>query len=429
MPDNRRAGNIKEPWSEAAEKAVLGGVLCDQDAMKRIRPILEAGDFYKSDHGKIYQAMCAIHDAGADVDLVTLTTAMADSGQLHLVGGAGYLSSLSDDCASTANIEHHARIIKAKAALREVVTQARGIAIQATQPGARIEEIPTRLSIETPHDIGINQVSTAIKQLNKNIETGYPGLYPCYDLLARTIRKIQPGHLIIVGAYTSVGKTAWLVDFICRQYRHGLDNPGIAVFSTEMSCEQYVLRMLANHTKIPTWTITENRCTAEQTQDLIKAQVFFSQRNLYLYDRLYRIEDIERTARMIKSRGLDILAIDYLQNLWGDGSIYERMSKLAPVLQYMAKDLQITIIALSQVSNQFQREKGAGGVFGYKGAGEIAASADLGIELERDPQAKERLIFKVSKNRHGRIGEGVLEYVNGYVRFHEVVEDVDEYGG
>lgn len=423
MPNSRRAGNLKEPWSEPAEKAVLGGVLIDAEALKTVRPMLEPSDFYNSLHGEIYGCMAALYDKGVAVDLVSLVEYLRDQGRLDKIGGAGYLSSLADECASTVNIEHHARIIKGKAALREVVTQARGIAIQATQPGARIEEIPTRLSIETHKDIGINQVSTAIKQLNKNIETGYPGLHPCYDLLARTIRKVSPGHLWICGAYTSIGKSAWLVDFICRMYRHGMDNPGIAVFSTEMSCEQYVLRMLANHTKIPTWTITENRCTAEQTQEIIKAQVFFSQRNLYLYDRLYRIEDIERTARLLKSRGLDILCIDYLQNLWGDGSIYERMSKLAPILQYLAKDLQITIIALSQISNQSQREKGAGGVFGYKGAGEIAASADLGIELERDPQNKERLIFKVSKNRHGRVGEGVLEYVNGYVKFHEVLEE------
>ena len=425
----RGTRNLKDPWSEEAEKAVLGGILIDAEAMKTIRPMLDPSDFYHSHHREIYGGMVALDEKGVVVDPVTLTAHFRDLDRLGHMGGAKYLTELADDCGSAANIEHHAKIVKDKSALRQIVSGARDIAIQATTAGAKPEEIPTRLSIETNHAPVVNQVSTAIKQLNRNIEEGYPGLYPCYDLLARTIRKVSPGHLWVVGGYTSVGKSAWLVDFICRMYRHGTDNPGIAVFSTEMSCEQYLLRKLSNHTKIPTWVITENTCKAEQTQDLIKAQVFFSTRNLYLYDRLYKIEDIERTARMLKSRGLDIIAIDYLQNLWGEGSIYERMSRLAPILQYLAKDLQITIIALSQVSNQFQRDKGAGGVFGYKGAGEIAASADLGIELERDQIIKERMIFKVVKNRHGRIGEGVLEYIHGYVKFKEVVEEQPEYGG
>ena len=120
--------------------------------------------------------------------------------------------------------------------------------------------------------------------------------------------------------------------------------------------------------------------------------------------------------------GLDILAIDYIQNLWGDGSIYERMSRLAPILQYLAKELQITIIALSQVSNQHARGD-TGGLINYKGAGEIAASADLGIELEREKDNKDRMKFIVKKNRHGRIAEGVLEYINDYTRLLEVKED------
>lgn len=417
---------MKEPYSELAEKSVLGGILIDADAMARVRHILDPEDFYLDAHKEIYRAMVSIDTI---VDLVTLIGYLRDFGRLDKIGGAGYLSDLADSCVSSANIEQHAQIIKEKAALRKIVEGAREIAVEATKPGAKPDQIPTRLSIEMPRNAEVNHVTSTIKQLNKNIEAGYPGLYPCYGLLAKTIRKISPGHLWVCGAYTSVGKSAFLVDLICRLYRKSMDNPGIAVFSTEMSAEQYLIRMLSNQTLLPGWAITENKVHGDQAAALIKAQTFFSERNLYLYDKLYRIEDIERTARMLKEKGLDIIAIDYIQNLWGEGSIYERMSRLSPVLHYLAKELQITVIALSQVSNQFQREKGAGGVFGYKGAGEIAASADLGIELERDKEVKERMIFKVVKNRHGRIGDGVLEYVHGFVKFHEVAEEIPDYGG
>jgi len=370
--------------------------------------------------------MGEIHKGGTVVDLVTMIDRMKDAGTLPKVGGAGYLSSLSDECASSLNVKHYAAIVKNKAKLRKIMVEAQSIQEQALAAGADPASIPTKLSIDTSRDAEINQVSSVIQQLNQNIEAGYPGLPPCYDLLARTIRKVSPGHLWVCGAYTSVGKSAWLVDFIVRMYRNGIYNPGIAVFSTEMSCEQYLVRTLSNYTTIPGWTITEKKMTPQQEAIMVQAQVFFSTRNLYLYDRIYKIEDIESTARMLKEKGLDIIAIDYIQNMWGDGSIYEKMSRLAPILQYLAKDLQITVIALSQVSNQFQREKGAGGVFGFKGAGEIAASADLAIELERDKAIKERMIFKVSKNRHGRTSEGVLEYVNGYARFDEIQEGDEE---
>jgi len=414
---------LKEPHSQNAEKSVLGGILCDPSAMKKVRPILNADDFYHSWHKEIFGAMVEMSGKGSVIDLITLPEYLKEKGRLEHVGHGSYICELADSCGSTANITHHAKIVKDKATLRKIVEDARKIAVAAVENGADPDKIPTRLSIDNSHRIEINQVSAVIHQLSANIEKGYPGLPACYDLLGRTIRKVSPGHLWVVGAYTSTGKSAWLVDFICRLYRYGLENPGVAIFSTEMSCEQYLLRMLSNHTGIPTWVITENKATPEQVENLIKAQVFFSQRHLYLYDRLYKIEDIERTARMLKEHGLNVLAIDYLQNMWGEGTIYDRMSRLAPVLQYLAKDLEITIIVLSQVSNQYQREKGNGGVFGYKGAGEIAASADLGIELERDKDIAERMVFRVAKNRHGRLGEGVLEYVHGFSRLKEIVEE------
>ena len=415
---------MKEPYSESAEMAVLGGILIDDKAIAKVKALLEPGDFFHNGHKHIYSAMLDVYEDGKPVDVITVGDRLKEQNKLGIAGGLSYLSEMGDNTGSSANIEHHAKIVKEKATLREYVAKANEIAKQAMEPGVKPEDLPTRLSISLPQPVQVNQASAVIKQLNQNIKAGYPGIYPGYDVLARTIRKIVPGHLWIIGGYTSTGKSAVLVDLICRLYRKTMDNPGIAIFSTEMSAEQYLVRCLSNLTKIPGWAITENKVKTDQAAELVKAQVFLSERNLYIYDRLYRIEDIERTARNLKENmELDIIAIDYLQNLWGDGSIYERMSKLAPVLQYLAKELDVTIIALSQVSNQHQREKGAGGVYGFKGAGEIAASADLAIELERDPVVKEKLYFKVSKNRHGRPGEGVLEYVHGFVRFKEIVDE------
>jgi replicative DNA helicase len=357
---------------------------------------------------------------------VSVSSRLKDKGELDRVGGPVFVASLCDSTASSANIESHARIVKDKSYAREAIVKAEEVITKARNPLTRPEDIPTRLSIARDQKIDISHVSTITKRLNENISKGYRGLPPCYNVLAKTIRKLSPGHLIVVGAWTSTGKTAWLVDLICRLYRTS-SNPGIAIFSTEMSKEQYLLRCLSNETCIPSWYITENRLKPEQSEFIIGAQKHFSSRNLYLYDTLYKIEDIEQTVRMIKDqKGLDIIAIDYLQNLWGEGKLYDRMSRLAPILQYLAKELEVTIIALSQVSNEHAKGE-SGGLINYKGAGEIAASADLGIELERQKTDKDFLNFIIKKNRHGKLGEGVLQYVGEYTRFKEIVEEEEDY--
>lgn len=411
------------PHNLDAERAVLGGVMFDPESIVKIKPTLDVEDFYSHNHQRIYAAMLDVYEDGLDCDVVSIAVCLTNKNELAKIGGHVYLSTLCDTVPSAANIESHARIVKEKAILRRIMEQARAIIDQAVSPGVDIDQIPTRLSITSQKDISVKHISGIMQQLDKNINAGYPGLLPCYDILARTIRRTFPGHMWVVGAWTSVGKSAWLVDFICRTYRLTASNPGIAIFSTEMSSEQYLIRCLSNETMISGWRITENRLLPNQQDAVCEAKSSFNTRNLYIYDNLYRIEEIERAARMIKEGpGLDILAIDYIQNLWGDGSIYERMSRLAPILQYLAKELQITIIALSQVSNQHARGD-TGGLINYKGAGEIAASADLGIELEREKDNKDRMKFIVKKNRHGRIAEGVLEYINDYTRLLEVKED------
>lgn len=421
-----RAEHLKEPHSIEAEKSVLGAILLDPTAVESLKGILDPDDFYHSAHKIIFSAALDVHESGSVVDTITLSTRINELEKSGVTGGITYLGELLDSCPSAANIEHYAKIIKDKATRRRVVSNAREIAIKATDPNQRLEEIPTRLSIEIPRGPETSDAASIIKQLQKNIAAGYPGLPTGYNILERTIRKVMPGHLWICGAYTSIGKTAFLVDFIRRQFKN-FTPPAVAIFSTEMSCEQYILRLISNMTKVPSWAITEKMIKPEQEAEVVRAQISLSKMPLHIYDKFYRIEDIERQARKLKEEsGLEIMAIDYLQNIWGEGTIYDRMSRLAPVLQYLAKELEITIIALSQVNNEHAKDSKTD-LFGYKGAGEIAASADVGIELERDRVVKEKLVFRVKKNRHGRTGEGCLEYVAGYTRFREIVEEGENY--
>lgn len=268
--------------------------------------------------------------------------------------------------------------------------------------------------------VPIRHISGVLEDLEKKITSGVHGIHPSYSLLAKTVRKIAPCHMWVCGGYTSSGKTFFLTDLLCRLYRAG--NPGVALFSTEMSAGQYALRMLANRTTYSTWAIEERKFINPTHLKVLKdAWDHFQTRNLYLYDDLYDWKRIEKTVEAIKYRkGLDIVAIDFIQNLAGKGSLYERMSALSPRIQAMAKRLDVCAIVLSQVSNEAARDDLT--ILGYKGAGEIAAAADLGIWLQRDEECKEIVRFMVRKNRHGMTGEGALVYTDNYTRFEEKEE-------
>lgn len=273
------------------------------------------------------------------------------------------------------------------------------------------------LKDEKTKGVPIRHISGVLEALEQKIISGAEGIHPGYNLLAKTIRKITPGHMWVVGGYTSVGKSFFLNDLVCRLYRAG--NPGVAIFSTEMSSGQYALRMLANRTTYSTWVIEERKLVHKaQLQALKEAWDHFNTRNLYLYDDLYSFKKIEQTIEAIKHRsGLDVIAIDYIQNLQGKGSVYERMSALSPAIQAMSKRLEVCSIVLSQVSNEAAKEDLS--IIGYKGAGEIAAAADLGVWLQREEKEKENVRFMIRKNRHGMTGEGLLVYSENYTRFEE----------
>jgi replicative DNA helicase len=267
--------------------------------------------------------------------------------------------------------------------------------------------------------IDAHHVTTVIETLKKKISDGITGIDPCYNFLKQTVRYIQRQTLWIVGGYTSVGKSFFISDLLMRVMDR-TENVGIALFSTEMSSHEYMVRFLSNRTCIKSYLIKENKAIAEYQRDsLAEAYGFMALQNLHLYDNLYRFEDIEAKATEIKEKkGLDIIVIDFIQNLQGSGSIYERMSYLSPIIQEVAKKLNVCIIALSQVSNE--AAKSDIDIIGYKGAGEIAAAADLGLWLERDKDNERRLSMIVRKNRYGAKGQTVLEYDEDWTRLEEV---------
>lgn len=258
------------------------------------------------------------------------------------------------------------------------------------------------------------------EDIKRNKGRGSLGINPGFEFLKNAIRGFIPGHLWVVGGYTSHGKTAFAIELISRVLSND-PNVRITLFSTEMSKETYILRLVAKLTGIPSLSLWEgNHIQAFQAR-VDEAFDLIAHKNLIVFDDLYEFEKMADKARQIKAEvGLDLLFIDFIQNLIGKGAtIYERMSILAPQVQALAKELSCTVVALSQVSNEAVRNNS--GVIGYKGAGEIAAAADLGLWLEREREGNdgfkinsEILNVIIKKNRHGPLGHSVLRFYNKF---------------
>jgi replicative DNA helicase len=235
----------------------------------------------------------------------------------------------------------------------------------------------------------------------------------------------MPGHLWVVGGYTSHGKSAFAVELISRVLSNSV-GAHIALFSTEMSKGTYLLRLVANPTGIPSFVILQGNHISGVQKKIDEAFGFIGKKNLIIFDDVYRFKEIAEKSKNIKTQiGLDLLFIDFIQNVVGEGSLYERMALLAPQLQALAKELSCTVVAMSQVSNEAVKDNS--GLIGFKGAGEIAAAADLGLWLERERDKKEGFKLNgeilnvfIRKNRHGPTGKSTLKFCGNFTRLDEL---------
>jgi replicative DNA helicase len=415
----------EQPHDLDAERSILGAVLMDFSCLPTVEDNITADDFYHTPHQFIFNAILDVKEAGQTADMVTLCARLKDLRKLETCGGRSYIVDILDQTPSSANVLNYCQVVKEKSLRRQILKKSFDLAAQSQDANNNVLEIIEQyqrgLGIEQPRRAHRFDIKEAIGSLQQKIGRGFPGIEPPYDLLRKTIRKFIPGTMIILGGYTSTGKSAVAVDLTARLYRRG--NPSLAIFSTEMSKDQYLLRLLANETHLPTWVIRENKVLLD-THRAILAEAYrhFADKNIHIYDSLYQFSDICKTAAEIKLKGLDIVIIDYIQNVQCEGrTIYERMSSLATQIFALAKDLEVTVIVLSQINNESARDSD-NPVIGYKGAGEIAAAADVGIWIEKDKKEDDLLSVKIRKNRDGRTMEGTLRYTHEYTRLEEVME-------
>jgi len=396
------------------EQALVGSLMMSPDRIIKIADVVRPTDFADQRAQMAFTSIMGEFAGKRPADLVSIA---AKHPQL-----AGYLSAATGS-AYPPGVVSYASEIANSARLRRIKTGLEAAAMEEDADGvlSRIMSLyqhEMRAGAKAPAITDVlRRFADVVRENRKKCRVGFSA---GMNLLERLYIRYQPGHIWTVGGYTSVGKTAFMVQQIVNLLMSG-ENPSILIISTEMTEEQIVARIVANITGVHSFRIlTGNYREAWEEETVSAAMDSLYQSRLTIYDDIYRLDDIETAFRKADLQGgVDIGWIDYVQNCrWPDAkSQYQEQSEIAKRFQSLAKDVRATLVCLSQVSNDVGR--GNTDQLELKGAGEWAAVSDVGIMLRRNKTEKHRMKVEIKKNRHGALGEAELEYANEYTSLHE----------
>lgn len=426
------------PHQLEAEQAVLGAIFLDPQALYRVMEILKPQDFYKTSHQRIFRVMVDLSDQAEPIDLVMVTEELQRRNWLEEVGGVSYLSDLADSVPTAANVEYYARIVAEKALLRRLIDTATRIVQSGYTSRDDVETILSEaersiLEIrDTRTRDGFVHIKDLLLSAYERIEmlhntgkevTGIPSGYRDLD---RLTSGFQPSDLVIVAARPSVGKTAFALNV--AQNVAVRSGETVAIFSLEMSAAQLVQRMLCAEGNIDANRMRTGSFREEDWEKLTMAIASLSQAQLFIDDTPgIHINQIRAKARRLKAEhGLGLVVIDYLQLIQGHfrESRQQEISAISRSLKAMARELNCTVLALSQLSRAVeQRQDKRPMLSDLRESGSIEQDADLVAFLYRedyyDQDSDKQNIVEVivAKQRNGPVGKVELAFLKEYNKF------------
>jgi replicative DNA helicase len=429
------------PQNLEAEQSILGGILIENEAINRVTEILDPDDFYRDAHRKIFNALINLSERDEPADLITLTNELRKIDQLDSIGGASYLASLIDSVPTAANIEYYAKIVKEKSILRkviqtstEIITQGyedrgdvEGFLDEAERAIFEISEKRVRPSFYSIRDI-VKESFKTIERLfqKKELITGVPSGFKELDQMTAGF---QPSDLIIIAGRPSMGKTAFCLNII--QYAAIENKIPVAIFSLEMSKEQLVIRMLCSEAHVEGTRLRTGFLHESDWPKLTIAAGNLSEAPIYIDDTAaLSVLELRAKARRLKSeRGLGMLVIDYLQLMKGRARIESRQQEISEIsrsLKALAKELNVPVIAVSQLSRKTEERTGnRPQLSDLRESGAIEQDADLILFIYRDEiynrsednpnKGKAEII--IGKQRNGPIGKIELAFLDKFTTF------------
>ena len=435
MEDNTRI----PPHSVEAEQSVLGSILLDKDAMISVSETLIPEDFYKEAHRVIYECMLKLYNNQSEIDLITLADELRDQGYLDDIGGIAYITSLSTIVPTTSNIKYYINIVKEKSISRQLISAANDIINLGYDSSTKVEDVLENaekkifdISQErTTNDFQpINQVLTeTLSMLEKLYEekSDVTGLTTGFRDLNKKINGLQRSDLLLIAARPAMGKTAFALNLVQNAALKG--DASVAVFSLEMSKEQLVQRMVAAQSSVELKKIKTGTLAANDWPRITDGMAVLSGAKIHIDDTPgIKISELRSKCRKLKiEKGLDLVLIDYLQLMEGEGHNESRQQEIAKIsrsLKILAKELDCPVVALSQLSRApEQRADHRPMLSDLRESGSIEQDADIVMFLYRDeyynPDTEKKNIGEVivAKNRHGETGTVELVWFGEIQKF------------
>ncbi|WP_173918127.1 replicative DNA helicase [Halobacillus sp. Marseille-Q1614] len=428
------------PHNIEAEQAVLGAVFLEPDAMSTAAEFLLPEDFYRASHQRIFEVMLTLSDRGEPIDLVTVTSALANNKVLEEVGGVSYLSDIANSVPTAANITYYTKIVSEKSTLRGLIRTATNIVTSGFAEEENIEDVLNSAEKDIL-EVSQRKNSSAFKNIKDvlidvydNIEnlhnsdgnvTGIPTGYRDLDHITSGF---QRNDLIIIAARPSMGKTAFALNIAQNVAVNSDEN--VAIFSLEMGADQLVSRMLCAEGNIDAQRLRTGSMEAEDWNKLTMAMGSLSNAGIYIDDTPgIRVSEIRSKCRRLKQEhGLGMILIDYLQLIQGSVNSKENrqqeVSEISRSLKGLARELNVPLIALSQLSRGVEsRQDKRPMMSDLRESGSIEQDADIVGFLYRDDyydqESENQNIIEIilAKQRNGPVGTVSLAFVKEYNKF------------
>jgi replicative DNA helicase len=435
------------PQNIDAEQAVLGALFLEPEAIYRVLDIIRPEDFYQHGHRLVYEAAVALQDEGEPIDLLTVTDRLRRDGVLEKIGGAAYVASLVELVPTASNVEYYARLIEEKALLRTLIV----VASRISELGYDEREAAERL---------VDQAEQMILELGSR--RGTASFMPLKDILASVLEKIeqtyqnkgrisgvatgltdldricsglQASDLVILAARPSMGKTALALNV--AHHVAAKQNLPVAVFSLEMGKEQLVNRLLCAEARVDQYRLRTGDLRDEDWERLTEAASGLQDVPLFIDDMGgASLRDIRaRAKRMQAERGLALVVIDYVQLMQPNRRAENRQQEISQIsrgLKELAKDLEVPVLALSQLSRAVeQRQDKRPQMSDLRESGSLEQDADVVMFIYRDeyyrPDTDRKGIAEiiVAKQRNGPTGKVELGFFKEAPRFVNLMREPD----
>lgn len=449
---SQRVDDLKvPPHSLEAEQSVIGGLMLDNQSWDNIADVINEQDFYRHDHALIFRAINALADEDQPYDVVTVSEWLGARNELDSIGGLAYLSILANDTPTAVNVKAYANIVREYSVLRSLIQIGNEISASAYNADGRpskelLDEAERKVFMIAEQGAGNREGFEAINNLLtkavQRVEEMYQsnealtGISSGFSNFDDKTSGLQKSDLIIVAGRPSMGKTSFAMN-LAENAAMGTEN-SVAVFSMEMPGEQLALRMMSSLGRIDSHNLRTGKLDDQDWPRLISSVNMLSKAKLFIDDSpaLSPTEVRARTRRLKREYGLDLVIIDYLQLMQVGGSSENRATEISEIsrsLKALAKELNVPIIALSQLNRSVEQRPDKRPVMSdLRESGGIEQDADVILFIYRDevynPESADKGTAEIliRKQRNGPIGMVRLAFLGQYTRFENLA--YEDYG-